>query len=158
MCGMANSGKLFYGELTDWLLEAGFIQYQFQMSIYYKYASYGTKFVVLSYVYDCVYWYTYEALGKLFLGALGKILNVSFLVQAHWFMSFKISQMKDHYISVDQDRYANSIATRYLDNATVKKSKRFYKTTLSYDMIFTKDYASTSDEKVQNLTRELNIH
>ena len=53
--GMTKSGKLFADELTEWLLEAGFIQSQCQMSIYYKYASYGSKIVVLSYVYDCVY-------------------------------------------------------------------------------------------------------
>ena len=58
MYGMTNSGKLFSGELTEWLLEAGFIQSQCQISIYYKYAPYGTKNVVLSYVGDCVYWYT----------------------------------------------------------------------------------------------------
>ena len=34
------------------------------MSIYYKYAPYGTKIVVSSYVDGFVYWYTYEALGK----------------------------------------------------------------------------------------------
>ena len=50
-----NSGKLFYDELTEWSLESGFIQYQYQMSIYYKYAPYGQKIVFLSYVDDCVY-------------------------------------------------------------------------------------------------------
>ena len=34
------------------------------MSIYYKYAPDGYKIFVLSYVYDCVYWYAYEALGN----------------------------------------------------------------------------------------------
>ena len=38
MYGMTNYGKLFADELTEWLLEAGFIQYQCHMSIYYKYA------------------------------------------------------------------------------------------------------------------------
>ena len=38
MYGMNNSGNLFSNELTEWLLEVGFIQPQFQMSIYYKYA------------------------------------------------------------------------------------------------------------------------
>ena len=61
---MTNSGKLFSDELTEWLLEAGFIKSQCQMSIYYKYAPDDTKSFVLSYVDDCVYWYTYEALGK----------------------------------------------------------------------------------------------
>ena len=34
----------------------------------------------------------------------------------------------------------------------------FYNTTFPYGMIFTKDDVSTSDEKVEKLTRELNIH
>ena len=46
MYGVTNSGKLFSDELTEWLLEAGFIQSQCQMSIYYKYAPYGSKIVV----------------------------------------------------------------------------------------------------------------
>ena len=62
MYGMTNYGKLFSDELTEWLLEAFFIQYQCQMSIYYNYAPYGTKIVVLYYVNDCVYWYPSEAL------------------------------------------------------------------------------------------------
>ena len=58
MYGMTNSGELFADELTEWLLEAGFIQSQCQMSTYYKYAPDGSKIIVLYYVYDCVYWYT----------------------------------------------------------------------------------------------------
>ena len=40
---MTNSWNLFSDELTEWLFEAGFIQYQYQMSIYYKYAPDGEK-------------------------------------------------------------------------------------------------------------------
>ena len=57
---MTNSGKLFADELTEWLIKEGFIQSQCQMSIYYNYATDGSKIVVLSYVDDCVYWYTNE--------------------------------------------------------------------------------------------------
>ena len=70
MYGITNSRKLFLDELTEWVLEAGLIQSKFQISIYYKYAPYGTNIVVLSYVDDCVYWYTYEATGKWFGDAL----------------------------------------------------------------------------------------
>ena len=42
MYGMINSGKLFDGELTEWLLEAGFIQSKYHISIYYKYAPDGS--------------------------------------------------------------------------------------------------------------------
>ena len=66
--------------------------------------------------------------------------------------------MNDHSISVDQARYATSIVEKYVDTDTVKAITKFYNTTLPSDMIFTKDYTSTSDEKVQKFTREFNIH
>ena len=79
---------------------------------------------------------------------LRKIFHVKFLGYAHWFMSIRISQMKDRSISVDQARYTTSIVAKYLDNAKVKASKKFYKTTLTSDMIFTKYDTSTSDKQV----------
>ena len=48
MCCMNNSEKLFADELIEWLIEAGFIQNQFQMSIYYKYAPDVTIFFKIS--------------------------------------------------------------------------------------------------------------
>ena len=84
----------------------------------------GSKIVVLSYVDDCVYCYTNEDLGKWFVDTLGKRFQVNFLGFAHWFMSIRISQLKDHSISVDQARYATSIVAKYLDTATVKVSKK----------------------------------
>ena len=138
MYGITNYWKLSADELIEWLLEAGFIQSQCQMSIYYKYAPYGSKIVVLSYVDDCVYWYTNEDLGKWFVDTLEKIFHVNFLRYAHWFISIRISQFKDHSISVDQVRYATSIVEKYLDTTTVTVSTKFYKTTFPTDMIFTK--------------------
>ena len=147
MYGITKSGKLFADELTEWLIEEGFMQSQCQMSIYYKYAPDGSKIVVLSYVDYCVYWYTNEDLGKWFVDTLGKRFHVNFLGFAHWFMSIIISQLKDHSISVDEARYSTSIVAKYLDTAKVKVSKKFYKTILPSDMIFTKEDVSTSDEQ-----------
>ena len=135
---MTNSGKLFAGELTEWLLEAGFIQSQDHMSIYYKYAPDGSKIVVLSYFDDCVYCYKNEDIGKWFVDTLGKTFHVKFLGYAHWFMSIIMSQLKDNYISMDQARYDTSIVVKYLDTSTVKVSTKFYKTSLPADMIFTR--------------------
>ena len=59
---------------------------------------------------------------------------------------------------MDQARYATSIVAKYLDTATVKVSNKFYKTTLSADMIFTKEDVSTRDEQIEKSTREYNIH
>ena len=113
---------------------------------------------MLSYVDDCIYWYTNEDLGKWFVDTLGKRFHVNFLGFAHWFMSITISQLKDHSISVDQARYDTSIVAKYLDTSTIKVSNKFYKAIMLADMIFTKDDVSTSDEQVEKLTREYNIH
>ena len=128
------------------------------MSIYYKYAPYGTKIVVLYYFDDCIYWYTSEAIRKWFVDTLVKIFNLNFLGFAHWFISISISQLKDHSISVDQAIYATSVMAKYLDTATFNTRTKFYKTIFQSGMIFTKYNVSTSDEKVKKLTRELNIH
>ena len=105
MYGMTNFGKFFSDDFTEWLIESGFIQSQYQMSLYPKYAPDGTKIVILSYVDDFVYWYTYEALERWCVETLGNIFHVNFLGYAHLFISISISQIKDHSISVDQDRY-----------------------------------------------------
>ena len=56
---------------------------------------------------------------------------------------------------MDQAVYATSVVDKYLYNATVNTVntvKKFYKTTFTYGMIFTKDDVSTSDEQVEKLT------
>ena len=127
---MNNSGKSFAYELIYWLInESGFKKSQFQMSIYHKYVTYGTEIVVLSYVDDCVYWYTSEAHGKWFVYTLGKIFHMKFLGFAHWFMSIRISHIKDHSISVYLARYNTVAVAKYLDNSTLKTSGKFYKNT-----------------------------
>ena len=158
MYGMTNSGNLFSDELTEYLLEAVFIQYQCQMSIGYNYAPDGTNIVVLFYVDDCVHWYTSEALEKWFVDDLGKIFHLNFLGYAHWFMSIRISQIKDHSISVDQVRYATSIVEKYLHTSTVNTSTEFLKTTFPSDVIFAKSDASINDDQIDRLTRKFNIH
>ena len=65
----------------------------------------------------------------MFVYTLGNIFHVNFLGYANWFIPIRISQMKDHSISVDQARYATSIVAKYLDTVKVKTSTKFYKTT-----------------------------
>ena len=73
-------------------------------------------------------------------------------------MSINFFELKDHFIYLDQARYATSIVAKYLETAAVKVSNKFYKTKLPADMIFTKEDVYTSDEQVEKLTREFNIH
>ena len=87
---------------------------------HYKYAPDGSKIVVLSYVDDCVYWYTNEYIGKSFVDTLGNRFHVKFLGYANWFISIRTSKMRYHSISVYQARYATSIVAKYLDTEKVK--------------------------------------
>ena len=99
-----------------------------------------------------------KLLEKLFAYTLGKIFQLNSLGYAHWFMLMRISQMKDHYISMDQDRYTTSVVPIYLDTSTVKSSTIFNQTIFPSDMIFTKEDVSTCDDQVDNLTSEFNVH
>ena len=129
------------------------------MFIYYKYAQDGTrKNIYLTFVDDCVYWYASEDLGKWFVDNLGEIFHVNFLWYAHWFMSIRIAQIKNHSISVYQDRYNTSIVAKYLDTVIFKASTIFYKTNFPSDIIFSEANASISDEQVEMLTGGFNIH
>ena len=136
---MTNSGKLFSNELTNWLIdEAGFNQAKWKISAHYKYAHDSSNLVLLSYVDECVYLYTYEELGKWYVDTLGKIFHLKLLGYAHCFMSIRISQLKDDYISTDQDRYTTSDVAKYLYTATIKDNSKFHKTNLPNYMIFNK--------------------
>ena len=93
--GINNPVKLFDDELINCVIDVVGLNYlKYQMSIYYKYSLDGSKLVMLSYIGDCVYWYTYEELGDLFVDTLGKIFHVKLLEYAHWFMSIRISKIK----------------------------------------------------------------
>ena len=46
---------------------------------------------------------------------------MEFLGYAHWFMSISISQLKDHYISVDQAICDKFSVAKYLDTSTQKR-------------------------------------
>ena len=116
------------------------------------------EYFVIYYVDDFVSWYKSESIGKWFVENLGEKFHVNFLGYAHWFMSIRISQMKDHSISVDQGMYATSMVEKYMVTSTVNKGTDFYKTTFPSDMIFTKNDASVSDGQLEKLTRELNIN
>ena len=65
--------------------------------------------------------------------------------------------MRDRSILLDQARYDTSIVPKNFDTTTTKTITKFYKTNLPSDIIFSKADASTSDERVDKLTREFNI-
>ena len=88
----------------------------------------------------------------------GNRLYLKFLGYAHWFMSIRISQIKDPSISVDQYRYDTSVVANNLDTATIKENSKFHKTSLPRYMKFTKEDSSKSYEQVGVLSIQYNIN
>ena len=126
MYGMTHYGKLIPDELTNWMIdEWGFKQFKFKMFVYCKYSPESSKLVVLSYVDECVYWYKSYEIRKWSVDTLGNILLLNSLGYEHWFMSIRISQLKDHYISVYQYIFTTSVVAKYLDTATIKSNQSF---------------------------------
>ena len=116
---MTNFGKIFSGDLTNWLIDvSGLNKSQCQMSIYYKYTPDVSKLVVLPYIDYCVYCYTYEELGRRFVDTIGIRLCVNLLGYTHWFISIIISQLKYYSISVEQARYDTDFVSKYLYTTT----------------------------------------
>ena len=121
MYGMTHFEKTFSDKLTNLMIDdVGFNQSKCQMSLYYNYAPDVSNLVVLSYVDYCLYWYTSEKLVKWFVDKIEKIFHVDFLGYAHWFMSIRTPQIKDHYISVYQARYDTFVVVNYLDTTAIK--------------------------------------
>ena len=54
------------------------------------------------------------------MDTLGERFHVNLLVYTHCFMYIRISKLKDHFISVNQARYATSVVVKYLDTAKIK--------------------------------------
>ena len=91
MYKITNYLKLFDDEITNWLVyEAGFNQSKRQMSAYYKYASDGSKLVMISYVYNYLYWYTSDELSDWFVDTLWKRLHINFLESSYYCISIVI--------------------------------------------------------------------
>ena len=89
---MTNYVNIFDNELNNWLIyEEVFKQLQCKISIYYKYESDGSNLFVLSYVNDCVYWYTYDGTGNWFVDTIGKRFHVNFIGYQYWFMYIRVS-------------------------------------------------------------------
>ena len=59
---------------------------------------------------------------------------------------------------MNQARYATSIFSNYLDTTIIKENSKYHKTILPHDIIFTKENAFTSDEKVEVLSTDNKIN
>ena len=76
-----------------------------------------------------MYCYTSKEPVNWFVDTLDIRLHVNVLGYGHYFMSNRISQLRDHGISVNQTRYASSAVGKYLYTDTIKENSMRHKIT-----------------------------
>ena len=156
MYGLILSGKFWFEELMDWLLEYGFMQSKVQLSYFWHECTDGMCIHVLDYVNDMLYFGSCTSLHKLFEEALVGCFNVNLLGQASWFLQTWVIQEADFLIIFDQTHYTCMVMCKYLGDPTDNtptKSVHQYQTPLPSMFISSKaDYAKSLHE-VGELTK-----
>jgi len=109
MYGMTYSGKYWFQELREWLVDEGFKQSIICPCLFSKVFTDKSIVKLLDYVDDMLYFGTSEATLKPFCDSLTSRFDVEMLGQAYWYLSMWISQDLVFSITIDQSRYCRSI-------------------------------------------------
>ena len=157
MYGMSLSGKYWYQELQEWLLENSFMQSKVIACFFWKNFEDGSKIYLLDYVDDCLYYGTSEASLKIFEKEISARFDLTLMGQAHWYLSTRIQQAENFDITVDQSRYCLSIIRRYLDTVGCANVVREHTTPLPLDFVPTVDDNSADEEASSLLMTEFNL-
>ncbi len=154
MYGMTLSGKYWFLDLKDYLLEQGFIPSGTVKCLFFKKFDDGAIIIVLNYVDDMLYYGDNESKVKEFEELLQKRFNLELLGQAHWYLATRISQKSNFDIEIDQTRYCLSILRKYLDTAGCKRDTSSTPTPLPLDFVPSSEDCSDNDEMVAQLEAE----
>ena len=117
----------------------------------------GSIMKLLNYVDDMLYFCTNNDELKKFETELSQRFRLEVKGQASWYLSIRIQQDKDFNISIDQNRYLQSILRRFLDKAKVQETQRHVSIPLPTDFKATKDDLATTEEESQEIQRRYNI-
>jgi hypothetical protein len=157
MYRMTLSGKYWFLDLQEHLLQLGFKPSSTVPCLFIKEDEDGDKTYALNYVDDMLYYGTNEAKVKQYEESLQARFNLELMGQAHWYLSTKINQLSNYDIELDQSRYCRAIVKKYLDSAGTKRDTAFHPTPLPLDFIPTADDCSIDEATVQKLESEYNV-
>ena len=158
MYGQTVSGRNWYLELDEWLVKQfGFKRSPNCPAMYVKRMKDGSMLRILNYVDDMLYFCENQAHIKEFEKLIAARFAVEFKGQASWYLSVRIKQDKNYNITIDQDRYVQSILRRFLDQVKTSESKRFHHTPLPSTFKATKTDLAQSEEESITVQEEFNI-
>jgi len=157
MYGMTLSGKYWFLDLQEHLLQLGFKPSSTVPCLFIKEDEDGDKIYVLNYVDDMLYYGTNDVKVKQDEESLQARFSLELMGQAHWYLSTRINQLSNYNIELDQTRYCKAIVKKYLDSAGTKRDAAFHPTPLPLDFIPTADDCSVNEAAVQKLESEYNV-
>ena len=155
--GTSVSGKYWYEELDEFLQAYGFVPSPSSPSMYVKTLPNKHHIVVLNYVDDMLYYATDTQALRDFEHDLTKKFKLELKGQAQWYLSICIQQHKNFDISINQDRYVQSILKRFLPHVKVKQDNRRHPTPLPSTFVPTTDDLAPTTEKAIELQKQYNI-
>ena len=157
MYGQNVSGKNWYDELHQYLTSVGFIPSPSCPSMYIRRNKDGSMIKLLNYVDDMLYFCTNEEELKKFELDLAQRFRLELKGQASWYLSVRIQQDKNFDITIDQNRYVQSILRRFLDTARVPETQRHFFTPLPADFKASRKDLAPTEEESKEIQRQYNI-
>ena len=157
MYGQNVSGKNWYDELHQYLTSVGFIPSPSCPSMYVRRNKDGSMIKLLNYVDDMLYFCTNEEELKKFELDLAQRFRLELKGQASWYLSVRIQQDKNFDITIDQNRYVQSILRRFLDTARVPETQRHFFTPLPADFKASRKDLAPTEEESKEIQRQYNI-
>ena len=157
MYGKTISGKNWYDEVDEWLMSQGFSRSYYCPAMYVRLNADGSLIKILNYVDDLLYFCTSKEQTSNFEKDLSNRFRIELKGQASWYLSVRIKQDKNHNITIDQNRYVQSILRRFLDTAGVPETQRKINTPLPFDFKSTKEDQAKDEDKSKEIQKEYNI-
>jgi len=157
MYGMTLSGKYWFLDLQEHLLQLGFKPSSTVPCLFIKKDKDGDKIYVLNYVDDMLYCGTNDPKVKQYEESMQERFNLELMGQAHWYLSTRINQLSNYDIELDQTRYCKAIIKKYLESAGTKRDAAFNPTPLPLDFTPTADDCSVDEAAVHKLESEYNV-
>ena len=157
MYGQTVSGKNWYEELHEFLISKGFMASPNCPSMYTRRNEDGSLMKLLNYVDDMLYFCSNDKELEDFESELSQRFRLELKGQASWYLSVRIQQDRGFNISVDQNRYVQSILRRFLDKAGVPEVQKHFHTPLPQDFKASKNDLASSEEESKEIQKKYNI-
>ena len=155
--GQTVSGRYWYEELDEWLRKYGFVSSPSAPTMYIKTSDNNHMIKLLNYVDDLLYFATHTETLREFERDLSQRFKLELKGQAAWYLSIQINQHSNYDISINQDRYLQSITKRFLTNLRVPDDSRFHPTPLPSTFILTSDDLAPDIDQSEQLQQEFNL-